>query len=314
MATGLVYDPRYLEHDTGPGHPERPGRLIAARRYLEHCPWTFTAMRPVEADLQWVEYAHPLTYIRRAAAACAAGDPFFDSMDVAICQSSYHVALLAVGGALALGDALVDGRIHNGFALARPPGHHAEPEQALGFCVFNNIAILARYLQRRHGLGKVAIVDWDVHHGNGTQHIFEEDPSVLYISTHQYPYYPGTGSASETGIGAGAGATLNVPMPAGATDSAYERAFMESIIPKLDLFKPDVVLISAGFDAHRDDPLGDVQLSTSCFAWMTERLVEIADHYAGGRLISLLEGGYHLERLAECVAAHTEVLCNFPRS
>ena len=168
----------------------------------------------------------------------------------------------------------------------------------MGFCLFNNVAILARYLQNRHGFDKIAIVDFDVHHGNGTQHSFEADPSVLYVSTHQYPYYPGTGAASETGVGRGEG----------ATDADYERAFVEQIIPKLEGFAPECVIVSAGFDAHRDDPLADVRLTTEFFGWMSNRLIEVADRHAGGRLLSVLEGGYHLERLSECVTVHLESL------
>jgi acetoin utilization deacetylase AcuC-like enzyme len=310
MATAFLYDEQFLAHDTGPGHPERPARLTAAIDQLERTPW-FGELRLIAAqpaDLAWVETVHHLDYIRRAAAACTRGEPFLDTPDVAISARSYDVATLAVGAALALADEVVEGRSANGFALLRPPGHHAERDAALGFCLFNNVAIVARYLQRRHGLDKIAILDWDVHHGNGTQHCFEEDPSVLYISLHQYPYYPGTGSASEIGSGRGRGATLNCPMPAGATDTAYEIAFADQVLPKLAHFRPEAVLVSAGFDAHRDDPLADVQLSTGCYGWMTARVLEIAEQFAGGRVISLLEGGYHLARTAECIERHLAVL------
>ncbi len=310
MVTGLIDDDRFLAHDTGSYHPEQPARLAAIRKALAARTWRgqlqYCEARP--ADLAVIESNHSLTYIRRAAQACASGASYLDTPDVAISAQSYDTAVLAAGAPLVLADALVAGEIDNGFAILRPPGHHAERDAAMGFCLFNNVAILARYLQQHHGLDKLAIVDWDVHHGNGTQHSFEEDPSVLYVSTHQYPYYPGTGAAYETGSGRGRGATLNCPMPAGATDSAYERAFVEEIIPKLDAFKPECVIISAGFDAHRDDPLADLQLSTACFRWMTERLMECAVLHAGGRLLSVLEGGYNLERLGDCVAAHLERL------
>ncbi|MCG8324888.1 MAG: histone deacetylase, partial [Thiotrichales bacterium] len=175
-------------------------------------------------------------------------------------------------------------------------------------CLFNNVAILARYLQKQHGLDKILILDWDVHHGNGTQHLFEEDPSVLYISTHQYPYYPGTGAYTEDGIGKGKGATLNCPMPAGADDVMYETAFMEKILPGIDEFRPDSIIISAGFDAHRQDPLAQINLSTEFFGWMTSRIMEKADAYCDGRILSALEGGYNLQMLPLCVAEHLSVL------
>jgi acetoin utilization deacetylase AcuC-like enzyme len=203
---------------------------------------------------------------------------------------------------------MMNGEITNGFALVRPPGHHAEVDTALGFCLFNNIAILARYLQKQYGLDKIAIIDWDVHHGNGTQHAFEADPSVLYVSTHQYPFYPGTGAVSEQGVGRGKGSVVNCPMPAGATDSLYRLAFAERIIPALERFAPEAILISAGFDAHAEDPLAEVQLSTDAFTWMTQQLLEVADRHAEGRVISLLEGGYNLSRLGECVATHLNEL------
>ncbi|MGR8920509.1 MAG: histone deacetylase family protein [Gammaproteobacteria bacterium] len=310
MPTGLIYDERFRNHDTGPHHPERPERMDAAIASLREAAWhgELVELAARDADLSVIETTHSLDYIRRAESACEDRAPFLDTTDVTISADSWDVAVLAAGTPLVLADAMVDGRIDNGFALLRPPGHHAEREMAMGFCLFNNIAILARYLQATHGMDKIAILDWDVHHGNGTQHSFEEDPSVLYVSLHQYPYYPGTGSASEDGRGRGRGATLNVPMPAGATDTAYERAFMEQVLPALDGFKPECVLISAGFDAHADDPLADVQLSTSMYGWMSLRMLEVADQHADGRLLSVLEGGYHLERLADCVREHVGTL------
>ena len=264
MNTGFLYDPIYLQHDTGTGHPECSERLIASTQYLKEQPW-FNQLHSVasrKADHRWIETIHDNDYIKRAEETCKAGAPFLDSMDVGICKSSYDIALQATGGTLALADEIISGNIDNGFALVRPPGHHAEKSMALGFCLFNNVAILARYLQQQYGVDKVLILDWDVHHGNGTQHTFEEDPSVLYISTHQYPFYPGSGAYSETGNGRGSGATLNCPMPAGSSDKDYERVFMDQILPKIDVFKPEVIIISAGFDAHIDDPLADIRLST----------------------------------------------------
>jgi len=315
MSTGIVHDPRFLEHDTGRGHPECRQRLETVLRHLERQPW-FERLQhcaPRPADRHWLASVHAEEYIERAEAACRAGQSHLDSLDVAISAASFEIALLAAGGAMALADRVVAGELDNGMALVRPPGHHAEHRTALGFCLFNNVAILARYLQRAHGLDRILILDWDVHHGNGTQHAFEEDPSVLYVSTHQYPFYPGTGAAYETGSGRGSGATINCPMPAGAGDDAFMRAFMETILPRLELFRPEAVLISAGFDAHRDDPLAQLNLSTAMYGWMTERLMEIADHHGGGRIVSLLEGGYNLEQLPLCVAEHLRVLAGLGR-
>lgn len=310
MPTGFAYDQKFLDHDTGFGHPEKAARASTIIAHLHRASWfnQLTTVAPQRAQPELIETVHSGAYRRRAAAACADGLPYLDSMDVAISRDSYDVALLAAGAPLALADAMIAGEISNGFALVRPPGHHAEADAALGFCLFNNIAILARYLQNHHGLEKIAIVDWDVHHGNGTQHCFESDPSVFYVSLHQYPFYPGTGGVSEIGEGRGRGSVLNCPMPAGATDSAYERAFAQQIIPALGNFAPQAVLISAGFDAHRDDPLANVALSTNAFTWMSERLLEIAEKHAEGRLISVLEGGYHLQRVAECVGVHLNAL------
>ncbi len=229
-------------------------------------------------------------------------------MDVSVCPDSFDIALLAAGSALQLADDMVNGHVDNGFALLRPPGHHAENGMALGFCLFNNVAILARYLQQQHGMDKIAIVDWDVHHGNGTQHLFEEDPTVLYISTHQFPYYPGTGNYNEVGIGRGTGYTLNCPMAAGADDQDYTKVFNKQILPKLDEFKPECILISAGFDAHRSDPLGSINLSTEFFGWMTGQIMDKAEQHCNNRILSLLEGGYNLDALARCVGEHLQTL------
>ncbi|MGI9334290.1 MAG: histone deacetylase family protein [Gammaproteobacteria bacterium] len=310
MTTGFLYDDRFLEHDAGSHHPERKERLISTTAFLAEQPW-FSSLKPVVpriCEREWIEKIHTGHLIDRARETCASGAPYLDVADVGICTDSYDVALLAAGGALALADAVVAREIDNGFALSRPPGHHAERDMALGFCLFNNVAIAARYLQEQHGLDKILILDWDVHHGNGTQHSFEEDPSVLYVSMHQYPYYPGSGAAAETGTGRGAGATVNCPMSAGSGDGDYEDAFMQRILPAIDEFKPDAVILSAGFDAHIADPLADIRLSTGFFGWMSERMMEVADRYAGGRLVSMLEGGYNIDALPLCVAEHLQVL------
>lgn len=310
MKTGFLYDPVYLHHDTGAGHPECSERLACTIQYLQNQKW-FDQLQIVPARIaeqNWLETVHDYDYINRAKKTCASGVPFLDSMDVSICKESFDIALQATGGVLQLADQMIENNIDNGFALIRPPGHHAEKDMALGFCLFNNVAILARYLQKQHGLNKIMILDWDVHHGNGTQHTFEDDPSVLYISTHQYPYYPGTGAWYETGNGRGEGATLNCPMAAGTGDFDYEKIFTDKILPKIDQFKPEIFIISAGFDAHRDDPLGQINLSTGFYGWMTKALMEKADKYAEGKIISVLEGGYHLKRLPECVGLHLAAL------
>jgi acetoin utilization deacetylase AcuC-like enzyme len=310
MKTGFHYDPVYLQHDTGMGHPECSERLSATMQYLKEQSF-FNDLQSIagrSADLQWIETIHDQNYIQRAKITCNSGIPFLDSMDVSVSKQSFDIALQAVGSAMALADQIVSGKIDNGFALIRPPGHHAEHTMALGFCLFNNVAILARYLQQQLGMDKIMILDWDVHHGNGTQHTFEDDPSVLYISTHQYPYYPGTGAWYETGSGRGEGATLNCPMAAGSGDREYEVAFMEKIIPRIDHFHPEMIIISAGFDAHINDPLGNINLSTEFYGWMTEVLLEKADKYSEGRLVSLLEGGYNLKMLPRCIAEHIKTL------
>ncbi len=223
---------------------------------------------------------------------------------------TFEIARLAVGGVLAAVKAVMAGTVHNVFCAVRPPGHHAEHAAARGFCFFNNVAIAARYVRKQHAVERVLIVDWDVHHGNGTQHAFEDDPSVLFCSLHEAPeyLYPGSGYASEQGRGAGKGATINLPMAPGATDDVYEQAFVHRVLPAARSFRPDFVLVSAGFDAHEDDPLSHLRLTDGVYAWMTQQLVRLAEDCCSGRLVSVLEGGYHLEVMPRCVAAHVNEL------
>lgn len=310
METGFIYDDAFLRHDTGPGHPECPARLQATMAHLQSLDW-FSNLHPLETRLIETEQllpVHASDYIRRAEETCLNGGVFLDSMDVGVCRDSYEISLLAAGATLVMADEILKGRIDNGFILTRPPGHHAERSEAMGFCLFNNVAVLARYLQKQHGLDKILILDWDVHHGNGTQHIFEDDPSVFYISTHEYPYYPGTGAYSETGIGSGRGTTLNCPMPAGVGDTEYQLAFREKILPAIAAYAPEFVIVSAGFDAHLEDPLGHICLNTSFYRWMTDRVVEVAEQHCRGRIISVLEGGYNLRALPLCIAEHLQGL------
>jgi acetoin utilization deacetylase AcuC-like enzyme len=216
--------------------------------------------------------------------------------------------LFAAGGALAAVDAVATGVLLNVFCAVRPPGHHAESDSPMGFCLFNNVAIAARYAQQHYGISKIAIVDWDVHHGNGTQEIFYSDPSVFYISLHQYPFYPGTGGRAETGTGKGEGYTLNVPMRAGSGEAEYLKAFREEILPRLNMYRPELLIISAGFDAHRDDPLANIELTEASFATLTAMLMEVAGKYCQHRIVSVLEGGYNLQALSHSVEAHINEL------
>ena len=310
MTTGFIFDEAFMSHHTGAGHPECAERFSVTMEHLSALPLydELKHYEPLPVEQELIEANHSSAYLTRARQTCAGGSAFLDSLDVTVSEESYDVALKAAGATIALAEGVINEEISNGFALVRPPGHHAEKDQAMGFCILNNVAILARYLKAVHGLDKVLVLDWDVHHGNGTQHTFEEDPSVLFASTHQYPFYPGTGAWSETGIGKGRGATLNCPMRAGSDDKDYEAAFMEKILPAIDQFKPEFIIISAGFDAHRDDPLGEINLSTGFYGWMTDRIMEMADKHAGGRIVSVLEGGYNLAMLPLCIEEHLKGL------
>ncbi len=310
MTTALLKSSLFKQHDTGTGHPECAHRITAIEDALtaNNLLSALSIVDPIAASIDDVSLIHPHEYVERVRLACESGAGYVDTPDVPISNQSYDAAIHAVGGVLAVCDFVVSGDINNGFALIRPPGHHAERNMALGFCLFNNVAIAARHLQLRHGLERIVILDWDVHHGNGTQHLFESEADIFYISLHQYPHYPGTGAASETGIGAGEGATLNCPMPAGSGDLAYHEAFTEQILPAIENFGPDVILLSAGFDAHRADPLGNINLTVESYAWMTDAMLDVAQRRCGGRLISLLEGGYNLQALAESASRHIEIL------
>jgi acetoin utilization deacetylase AcuC-like enzyme len=312
MATALIYHDRFLDHDTGPNHPERPDRLRAIKDQLQVVGlWDRLIHLSFEpADLVWVGRVHDSSYLDRLSVACRAHQPFIDTVDSAICAASFDIAQLAVGGALAAADAVMADRVRNVFCALRPPGHHAECDCSMGFCLFNNIAITAHYLIERHNLERVAIVDFDVHHGNGTQHIFEDRADVLFISLHEDPasLYPGTGFARETGRGDGAGTTINVPLAPSSGDDAYQAMFKEKVLPALRRFDPQVLLISAGFDAAQRDPLAHLAVTEDGFRWMTVQLKSIAAQCCNGRMLCLLEGGYDLKSLAESVALHIEVL------
>jgi len=308
--TGFVYHDIFLDHKTTEGHPESPQRLTAIVRRLEetglHGELLHLPVTPVAA--KWLHTIHTPAYVQRVKRSCDEGDAYLDSLDVPISRKSYEAALMAAGGVLSAVDAVVHGEIRNAFCAVRPPGHHALSDQAMGFCIFNNVAIAARYAQQEHGLSKVLIVDWDVHHGNATQAAFYDDPTVLYFSVHQWPFYPGSGAEGETGSGDGRGLTINVPLPAGSGDREYLDAFENKLRPAALDFQPDFVLVSAGFDAHERDTLGSMRVTTAGFGRLTQIVKQIAEQCCDGRLVSVLEGGYGLEAQAAAVEAHLRVL------
>ncbi len=304
MTTLLLAHPAYLDHLTPEGHPERPDRLRAIAKVLEHPPFAaLVREEPEEAPSEAAALAHTDAYVALIERTAPAEGRVPLDADTVMSPGSLRAARLGVGAALRAVDAVMAGEVANAFSAARPPGHHAEKDRAMGFCLFNNAAIAARHAQRAHGAERVAVVDFDVHHGNGTQDIFWDDPSVMYASTHQMPLYPGTGAVSETG----AGNIVNAPLRAGDGGERFREAMKTRILPALRDFSPDLVVISAGFDAHRDDPLGGLYLEEKDFAWVTGELMEVANGSADGRVVSILEGGYDLVGLAKSVAAH--LLC-----
>lgn len=304
--TGLAADPVCKEHLTGPGHPEQPARFDAAVAALRDL--KLTPIPPRLANYDEIALCHSRKYIQIAEREIHDGFHELSTGDTIISPKSLDAALRSTGGALNAVDAIVDKRVSNALSIGRPPGHHATPVRGMGFCIFNTVAIAARYARKKHGAARVLIADWDVHHGNGTQDIFYTDGTVFFFSTHQSPWYPGTGARSERGEGAGEGMILNCPFPAGAGRKEILGAFQEQLLSAADKVKPEFVMISAGFDSRAGDPLGRFLLDDTDFADLTRVMREIADKHAGGRLLSVLEGGYDLEGLGSGVRAHAEAL------
>jgi acetoin utilization deacetylase AcuC-like enzyme len=306
MSTLLIHHPDFTLHKTPDGHPERPTRIVAVERALADP--RFDGLNRELATLgmdQSILTCHPQSYLRAIIDNAPHEGEFYVDADTVMSQGTLKASLLGVGAATRAVDAVMKREVRNAFAAIRPPGHHAEMTTAMGFCFFNNAAIAARHAQFRHGAERVAIIDWDVHHGNGTQDIFWADKSVLYASTHEMPLYPGTGAKDETGEH---NTIVNAPLKAGDGGVEFRDAFVDVILPRVKSFAPDLIIISAGFDAHWRDPLANLNLSEEDYVWATNELLEIAEHTAKGRVVSLLEGGYDLEGLASSVAAHVEAL------
>jgi acetoin utilization deacetylase AcuC-like enzyme len=300
---GLAYlmDDAFLEHDPGSRHPESPARLTAIRSALEQCGvlmrWTRIAARP--ARLDEMESVHHSSLLEQVENASRRGPSYLDP-DTVVSAGSYRAALFAAGGTLECVDAICAGKIRRAFAFVRPPGHHAEPDRAMGFCLFNNVALAAAYARVEHQLERVAVIDFDLHHGNGTQACFYDDPNVLFISSHQYPFYPGTGDFAEVGIKEGRGFTVNLPVPKGTGDEVFMPLYSRIVRPILEQFRPQLVLVSAGFDAHYLDPLGGLRVTSAGFASVAASLILAADALCSGKICFVLEGGYSLEALKDC--------------
>lgn len=309
MKCAIVYHPDYLTHKTGLDHPESPDRLKAVIRRLDETGFLkkLILIEPNPAREEEILLVHSKRHFEAIKNAWDNGGTTL-TPDTPISEESYRIALLAAGGVLTGIDKIMAKEIDNGMALVRPPGHHATPDKAMGFCLFNNVAIGAKYLQKKYGIAKVLIVDWDLHHGNGTQDAFYEDPTVLYFSIHQYPHYPGTGSAREKGEGKGAGFTINVPVMGDTPADEFMKKFKDALYDKAIEFSPDFILISAGFDAHKDDPLGNLMLTEASYAEMTKIILDIANTCCQGRVLSALEGGYNLNALAISVEAHLRAM------
>jgi len=319
--TGYVTHPLFLQHDTGRGHPETARRLTAIENHLFgqggekpdatkalHACLALISPKPDPELSRWITANHHPSYYQSLKDQVPEQGHVYLDPDTPYSPDSLAAAEMAVSGVLTAIDRVMDGSVANAFCALRPPGHHAEPDRAMGFCLFNNVAVGAKYLQQKYGLQRIFIIDWDVHHGNGTQHSFYSDPSVFYFSTHQYPFYPGTGSDQERGEKKGEGFTLNTPLAAGAGDLEIHSAFEKKLLPAVKAFDPDFILVSAGFDAHTDDPLSGLEVTENGFAELTRGVKSLAEQHCHGRIVSCLEGGYHLHALSRSVQSHLEAL------
>jgi len=306
MSTLLITHPACLEHLTPLGHPERPDRLRAIERALEAEKFqTLARVQAPIAPIETIALCHPMDYITAVREAGPKEGLIHLDADTAMSPGTFEAALRAAGGAIHAVDEVLTKKANNAFIATRPPGHHAETARPMGFCLFDNAAIAARYAQRHYGIANAAIVDFDVHHGNGSQQIFWSDKTVMYCSTHQMPLFPGTGAVGETGEH---NTVVNAPLRPGDGAQAFRAALESRILPRLTEFKPELIIISAGFDAHTRDPLANINLAEADFVWATQKIMDIADRFAGGRIISLLEGGYDLQALGNSVAAHVATL------
>lgn len=298
--TGVVWEPIFAGHVMGRFHPESPGRIMGIKDVLDGTAAGKACKRiparPATKDeIAWVHAREYIDYIESTKGRTEMLDP-----DTTACPLTWEAACMAAGGTIECVKAVLSGDVDNAYAFVRPPGHHAERDSAMGFCVFNNIAMAAEYAVKKHGLKKIAIVDFDVHHGNGTEHAFYKRPDVFYISTHRSPFYPGTGAREEHGEGAGKGFNLNVPFPAGTGDAEFKKVYADIVIPVIEEYCPELLLVSAGYDAHKDDPLGGLEVSTGTYNWLTSEFVKAAKKCCNGALVFVLEGGYNVDALKEC--------------
>ncbi len=308
--TGVLWDERFVRHEMGFSHPESPKRLLVIKEVLDGggIGKELTHVAARAATKEELMYVHDKSYIESVEATAGEEGYTYLDPDTLACAHTWEAAEYAAGGTLSLVDEVLKGDLTNGFAFVRPPGHHSEKNQAMGFCIFNNIAIAAEHAKRRHGVERIAIVDFDVHHGNGTQQAFYEREDVFFASVHRAPFYPGTGLANETGTGKGKGTTLNIPLEYGADDDVYKTVFDKQIVPAVLNFSPKLILVSAGFDSHDRDPLGGMKMTTDGYRWIATTLSHLANECCGGKVVYVLEGGYDLRALQGSVEATLEVM------